>query len=103
MTYFKPLDVVRTPKGDIGIVTETDGITASVDFIKGCDDHYEYSAWWNHLDNCKASNREDGHDGLVVIDSLLRILMNNMAHPFGGHTKQYEELVLGEEADDDVY
>jgi len=44
----KALDIVKTPKGSIGIITETEdkGTKASVSFIKTLNKHQEYSAWW---------------------------------------------------------
>lgn len=69
----KPLDFVRTPKGAIALVTETndEGRSASIRFLGGGSPTGEKSAWW-----------EDG-DGLVVIDSLPRLLADATAHPFG--------------------
>lgn len=68
----KALDFVRTPSGGIGMVTETNnsGTMASINFI-GKNSHGEKNAWW----------REG--DGLIVIDSLPRLLSEATAHPFG--------------------
>jgi hypothetical protein len=69
----KPLDFVKTPKGNIALVTETNngGKMASIAFIGGGNPSGEHNAWWREC------------DGLIVIDSLPRILALNTAHPFG--------------------
>ena len=48
----KPLDIVRTPAGSIGIVTETNrkGTKASIDFINGCNKALDHNAWWEEGD-----------------------------------------------------
>lgn len=57
----------------IGIITETDGKTASVSWIG--ESYGLHNAWWDMNE-------------LEVIDNLPRILSNNLAHPFGRNTKQ---------------
>lgn len=73
---FKALDIVKAPSGVVGIVTETntrvDGSQkVSVDWFKGQSSD-EKTAWW------------DKDDGLVLLDSLPRVLASAVAHPFGG-------------------
>ena len=67
----KTLDFVRTPKGAIAFVTETNdaGLKASITFI-GPNTTNERNAWWNIYE-------------LTVIDSLPRLLAASTAHPFG--------------------
>ena len=70
----KALDFVRTPKGAIAFVTETNdgGLKASITFV-GPNNTGEHNAWW-------------GTHELTVIDSLPRLLAASTAHPFGtGH------------------
>lgn len=69
----KPLDFVRTPKGAIAIVTETNrnGADAAITFLEGCGGTGEKNAWWH------------ASEGLVLIDSMPRLLARCMAHPFG--------------------
>lgn len=76
----KALDIVKTPKGGIAIITETNkgGKDASIDYIKGCESG-ERNAWW---DECE----------LTVIDSIPRLLAAGMAHPFGDGKKDVVEL-----------
>lgn len=71
----KPLDIVRSPSGLIGIVKETKhgGMQASVDWIRGQEGH-EKNAWWRVA--------IDG-EVLTVIDSLPRLISSAMAHPLG--------------------
>lgn len=68
----KPLDIVITPKGSIGIITETNdkGNKASVKFFRSLNQG-DKNAWWIE------------EDGLVVIDNLPRVLASSMKHPFG--------------------
>ena len=68
----KPLDIVKTPKGGIAIITETndEGQSASIDFIHTLDPHRERNSWWDKKE-------------LKVIDSLPRLIASNMSHPFG--------------------
>lgn len=69
----KPLDFVKTPKGAIALVTETNngGKEASISFIGGGNPTYEKNAWW------KAG------EGLIKIDSLPWLIARATAHPFG--------------------
>lgn len=71
----RPLDIVRTPGGGIAVITETNGVTASIDYITGCNPKEEHNAWWNVKD-------------LKVLDSIPAMLANRMAHPFGDNKKQ---------------
>lgn len=57
----------------IGVITETDGKTASISWIG--ESYGLHNAWWDINE-------------LEVIDNLPRILSNNLAHPFGRNTKQ---------------
>lgn len=68
----KALDIVRTPKGSIGFIKETNngGKTASIDFINGLNVANEHNAWWSEGD-------------LEIIDSIPRMLADAMCHPFG--------------------
>lgn len=63
----KPLDIVRTPKGALALVTETNGngTSALITYIGG-NPHGEYIAWWRQV------------DGLVVVDSLPNLLARSM-------------------------
>ncbi len=72
----KPLDIVKTPSGDMGVIQEVnpDG-SAAIRYFKGCNNH-DKCAWW-HLG-----------EGLVVLDSLPSLLADAMAHPFGSNTRQ---------------
>ena len=78
----KPLDIVRTPKGDIGIIGETNdkGTKASIDFIKGCNEGGSHNAWWSE------------GDGLVILDNLPRLLADAMKHPFGRGREDVEHF-----------
>ena len=59
----KPLDIVKTPKGGIAIITETNdkGQSASIDFITTLNPHRERNVWWDKKE-------------LKVIDSLPRLI-----------------------------
>ena len=59
----KPLDFVKTPRGNIAIITETTagGTKASVMFLGGQKTSSEKSAWWDETE-------------LEVIDNLPRLL-----------------------------
>jgi hypothetical protein len=79
----KPLDIVRTPKGGIAVITES-GLPSkfnnndrhSIDFI---DNPYrEYNAWWNDNE-------------LQYLTSIPALLTNAMAHPFGNNKKLGEK------------
>ena len=76
----KALDIVRTPKNAIAIVTETnkEGQSVSIVFI-GENTTGEHNAWWNASD-------------LTVIDSIPKILAKEMADPFGNGKKDVELL-----------
>lgn len=68
----KALDIVRTPKGSIGFITETneEGNSASIDFIGDLKDSADRNSWWSSGE-------------LEVIDSIPRLLAEATAHPFG--------------------
>lgn len=68
----KALDIVKTPKGGIGFVTETNdnGKKACIYFIETLNIGGERNAWWDVSE-------------LTVIDSIPRMLANATAHPFG--------------------
>ena len=67
----KPLDFVKTKKGNVGMITEVSasvGFQASIEFLGTFEG--EKNAWWS------ASEFE-------VIDSLPDLLSRNLKHPFG--------------------
>jgi hypothetical protein len=68
----KALDIVKTPKGGIAFITETNnnGKEASINFINTLNPEHEKNAWWDKKD-------------LIVIDSIPRLLANATYHPFG--------------------
>ena len=68
----KPLDIVRTPKGGIAFVKETNdgGEVASIRFIGDLNVGDEHNAWWPKSQ-------------LTVIDSIPGMLARACAHPFG--------------------
>ena len=73
-----PLDFVKTPKGNIAMITEvslpTDNypvIHCMIAFIGGGNPDGEKSGWWSE------------QDGLEIIDNLPSLLSRNMDHPFG--------------------
>jgi hypothetical protein len=71
----KALDIVRTPKGAIGFITETNnnGQKASIRFIGDTNKGGEHNAWWRI-------------EQLEVIDSIPKMIATAMCHPFGqGH------------------
>ena len=70
---FKPLDFVKTPKGAVAFITETNdgGGRCSIYFLGGGNPSGEKNAWWRL------------GDGLIVIDSLPLMLAMNTKHPFG--------------------
>lgn len=76
----KALDFVKTPKGQIALITETNGLgkIASIIFIGG-DKKNEKNAWWDKKD-------------LEVLDSLPRLLSAELAHPFGTGKEDVKEF-----------
>lgn len=72
----KALDIVRTPKGGIAFITETNdnGKKASISYINDLNIGNEHNAWWdvNELD---------------VIDSIPRLIAYATCHPFGRGSK----------------
>jgi len=77
----KPLDFVKTPKGQIAMVTETNngGKQASIWFIGKQNLLGEKNAWWDI-------------DELSVIDSLPHLIAICTAHPFGSGRKDVEQF-----------
>jgi len=75
----KALDIVKTPLGGIGWITETNssGTEASVKFFNTCNVAEEKSAWWNENE-------------LLIIDSIPRTIAMATAHPFGNGRKDVE-------------
>lgn len=73
----KPLDFIKTIKGNVGIITEvstTQGIlSASIEFLNGFNG--EKNAWWDA-------------DEFEIIDSLPDLLSRKLAHPFGNNSLQ---------------
>ena len=68
----KALDIVRTPKGGIAFITETNdnGKQASINYINKLNIGSEHNAWWDVKD-------------LEVIDSIPRLIADATCHPFG--------------------
>lgn len=77
----KALDIVRTPKGGIGFITETNysGKKASIRYIGDLNIGKEHNAWWDVSE-------------LTVIDSIPKMLAIAMAHPFGDGRKDADSL-----------
>jgi len=75
----KALDIVRTPKGGIAFITETNnnGKEASIDFIGDLNPGGEHNAWWDESE-------------LTVIDSIPKMLAMAIAHPFGDGKEDVE-------------
>lgn len=89
-TKFKPFDIVRTYDGandefQYGIVTETDGEEASVEWFN--EKTHLHTAWWTKSE-------------LEVVNNAIAIIANEMAHPFGENTKQ-GDILVGNITDDD--
>lgn len=82
------MDIVKTPKGSIAVITETNskGTEASISFFRGFDSTNEKNAWW--------------YEGeLQIVDNLPRLLSEAMAHPFGNGAADVERFFGdGEEA-----
>ena len=68
----KALDIVRTPKGGIAFITETnnEGKQASIKYIGDLNPGNERGAWWDESE-------------LEVIDSLPKMIAMATCHPFG--------------------
>jgi len=68
----KALDIVKTPKGGIAFITETNdnGKQASITFIETLNIGREHNAWWDVSE-------------LTVIDSIPKMIATATAHPFG--------------------
>ena len=70
----QPLDLVRTPKGAMALVTEINSSgCASLEYLGGGNPTQEKNAWWA--------------SGLEVVDSLPHLLAVLAAHPFGDGKK----------------
>lgn len=76
----KALDIVRTPCGAYGIITETNdgGEMASISYFGGGNPSGEKNAWWYP------------GEGLEVVDNLPRVLAEAAAHPFGSGRRDVE-------------
>lgn len=71
----RPLDIVRSPRGGVGLVTEVgEHGEVSVTFFQNAYAG-EKTAWWSQ-------------DELTWLDSLPRVLANRLAHPFGQNRRQ---------------
>ena len=72
LMIMKALDIVRTPKGGIAFITETnnEGTKASINYIGDLNVGDEHNAWWSKSD-------------LEVISSIPKMLAEATAHPFG--------------------
>lgn len=80
----KALEIVRTPKGAIGLITETSdkGKSASVLFLQNQKPTGEKNAWW-----------DEGE--LEVLDSIPRMIAVSMVHPFGvGETEANQNFKI---------
>lgn len=67
----KPLDIVRTPRGGIAMITESSADdTHAVDYID--NPNGEHNAWWQGSD-------------LQYLHNIPALLTNAMAHPFGSN------------------
>lgn len=67
----KPLDFVKTPKGNFAIIREVSESGASIEFIGEVSMfNHEKNAWWDA-------------EELQIIDSLPNLLARTMSHPFG--------------------
>lgn len=77
----KALDIVKTPKGGIAFITETNnkGKTASINFIRGLNPEREHNAWWSEKD-------------LEVIDSIPRLIAEATTHPFGSGSEDVKHF-----------
>jgi hypothetical protein len=80
--WMKPLDFVKTRKGNLGMITEVStcqgNLTASVAFLGTFEG--EKTAWW-------------GADELEVVDNLPDLLSRNLNHPFGTGSLQPFKMV----------
>lgn len=77
----KALDIVRTPKGGIGFITETTGggKLASINYIGDLNAGDERNAWWSKSE-------------LEVISSIPKIIAQATAHPFGSGKVDVEKF-----------
>ena len=77
----KALDIVKTPKGGIAFITETNdnGEQASIQFIGELNIGEEHNAWWRKSD-------------LIVIDNIPKMLAMATAHPFGRGKEDVKKL-----------
>lgn len=68
----KALDIVRTPKGGIAFIVETNGSgkQAAINYIGNLNPGRERNAWWYEKD-------------LEVISSIPKMLAEATAHPHG--------------------
>ena len=79
---FQPLDFVKTPKGQIGFVTDVSSNgDCSIAFLGG-KGNGEKSAWWSPK------------DGLIIVDSLPSLLAREIVHPFNDNAKKVANKVF---------
>lgn len=79
---YKPFDIVKVKRNEhwhYGMITETGGYDASVMWFE--KDSELYAAWWEI-------------DELTVVNNVVAIIGNSMAHPFGG-CKTQGDLFVG--------
>lgn len=77
----RALDIVKTPNGSLGIITETNGKggRASIEFIGNLRVGNDKNAWWLRSE-------------LMVVDSLPKLLARTMYHPFGKGLEDVKHL-----------
>ncbi len=75
-TDLKPLDLVKTPKGAIAMVTEVaDDNSVMLSFLMYTETTKEKNGWWESWE-------------LTLLDSLPRLLSEATAHPMGNNGKK---------------
>lgn len=82
MKRYRALDIVRTPMGRIGMITETikQGSEASITFLLNDKKTGEKNAWWDVGE-------------LEIIDDIPRLLAESMQHPFNSRKENPYEIV----------
>lgn len=95
----RPLDVVRTPKGAIGVVTYTTQSVKPPTRVEGRP-HPEETPYDNYSisflgDSCGERNAWWGaEDGLLYLDNLAVFLSSELIHPFANwNDKQHAKAV----------
>jgi hypothetical protein len=78
----KPLDFIKTPSGNIGMITEVSTIqgvhSASVEFLNTFNEdrfNLEKNSWWSENE-------------FEIIDNLPDLLSRKLSHPFGNKSLQ---------------